>query len=63
MKRILHPFMKDMLCEKVNQYESETLNLGSFDCNSTHWICYYKSNETKYYFDSYGNILVMERTS
>lgn len=50
--------MKDMFPEKVNTYECGIANLGSSDSNSRpNWICYYKNNKTKYYFDSYGNVI------
>lgn len=49
--------MKDTLLNKVNKYECGIVNLDNFSGNGTHWICYYKKNNIKYYFDSYGNII------
>lgn len=49
--------MRDMLPEKVNKYECGIVNLGSFDTNGTHWVCYYKNNKKIFYFDSYGNLI------
>lgn len=46
--------MKYMLHEIVNKYKCVIVNLGSFDTNGNDWVCYYKNNEVKFYFDSYG---------
>lgn len=47
--------MRDMLPNNVNKFECGIINLDTFDGNGTHWVCYYKKDNIKYYFDSYGN--------
>lgn len=49
--------MRDTLPEKVKKYECGIINLDSIDGNGTHWLCYYKKHNLKFYFDSYGNII------
>lgn len=49
--------MKDMLPNKVNKYECGIVNLGSFNANRTHWVCYYKKGKVNYYFDTFGNLI------
>ena len=49
--------MRDFLPKNVNKFECGIVNLDSFDGNGTHWVCYYKKDKIKYYFDSYGNIV------
>lgn len=47
-------FMRDTLPKIVNHKECFVMNLDSNDNNGTHWVCLYKNNNKKYYFDSYG---------
>ena len=49
--------MRDMLPNKINKTECGIVNLDSFEGNGTHWVCYFKKDKIKYYFDSYGNIV------
>ena len=47
-------FMRDTLPSKVNTIECGVLNLDISKNNGTHWVCYYKSKDKCYYFDSFG---------
>lgn len=47
--------MKDELPQEVNKTECVTINLENSDEEGSHWAAYYKNNDKKYYFDSYGN--------
>ena len=49
--------MRDTLPKNVNKFECGIVNLDSINGNGTHWICYYKKDKKKYYFDSYGNVI------
>lgn len=49
--------MRDTLPEKVNKNECGIINLDNFSGSGTHWICYYKKDNIKLYFDSYGSII------
>lgn len=47
-------FLRDTLPKKPLTNECGILNLDSSDGSGTHWVCWYKSREGKWYFDSYG---------
>jgi hypothetical protein len=47
--------MKDELPQKVNKVECGIINLENSSEEGSHWVAYYKNNDKKYYFDSYGN--------
>ena len=47
-------FMKDELPQKINTIECGIINLENFGQEGSHWTAYYKNNNKKYYFDSYG---------
>lgn len=48
--------MRNTLPNKVNKIdECGIVNLDSLNGDGTHWVCYYKKDKNKYYFDSYGN--------
>lgn len=49
--------MRDMLPKTVDKFECGIVNLDSFYGNGTHWVCYYKKDKIKYYFNSYGSII------
>lgn len=49
--------MRDLLPNKIRKIECGIVNLDSFEGNGTHWVCYFKKDKIKYYFDSYGNIV------
>jgi hypothetical protein len=50
-------FTKDTLPSKINKIECGILNLDISKNNGTHWVCYYKTNEKCYYFDSFGSAI------
>ena len=54
LKIIRSVFMKDELLQKVNNVECDIINLQNSNESGSHWVAYYKNNDKKYYFDSYG---------
>lgn len=48
--------MIDILPKKPYHTESAVVNLDSSQNNGTHWVCYQKSGNNVYYFDSYGDL-------
>ena len=46
--------MRDTLPKTIHQKECLIMNLDSNDNKGTHWVCLFKNNDEKYYFDSYG---------
>jgi hypothetical protein len=46
--------MKDELPQKINKRERGIVNLENSNQSGSHWVAYYKNNNKKYYFDSYG---------
>jgi hypothetical protein len=53
--------MKDELPKKINKIECCIINLQDSNEEGSHWVAYYKNNDKKYYFDSYGNIFPPEK--
>ncbi len=47
-------FMRDTLPNKIKAKECGIVNLDSIKNEGTHWVCYYKGKNEKYYFDSFG---------
>ncbi len=47
-------FMRDTLPNKIKDKECGIVNLDSVENQGTHWVCYYKNKNNKYYFDSFG---------
>ena len=48
-------FMRDEISKmKVNDNECGILNLDSMKNSGTHWVAWYKDNNNKIYFDSFG---------
>lgn len=47
-------FMRDTLPTKPLEYESGIVNLDSVENSGTHWVCYFKNKNEKFYFDSFG---------
>jgi hypothetical protein len=47
-------FMRDNLPNKINNKECGIVNLDSTDGNGTHWVAYYKHDNNRIYFDSFG---------
>jgi hypothetical protein len=47
-------FMRDTLPNKIKANECGVVNLDSIKNEGTHWVCYYKDENEKYYFDSFG---------
>jgi len=49
-------FLRDNLPKKPRKKECGIFNLDDTSGNGTHWVCWYKDSDKKYYFDSYGLI-------
>ena len=47
-------FIRDALPKKPNKNECGILNLDDSSGNGTHWVLWYRENDTNFYFDSYG---------
>lgn len=47
-------FMRDSLPNKIQLNECGVVNLDSIRNAGTHWVCYWKRGDEKYYFDSFG---------
>jgi hypothetical protein len=52
--RVRDIFMRDTLPRSPFKTERGILNLDVEKGTGTHWTCWYKENDTCYYFDSYG---------
>ena len=46
--------MRDTLLNKIKEKECGIVNLDFIENEGTHWVCYYKNKNNKYYFDSFG---------
>ena len=46
--------MRDELPAKTHNRECGILNFNTHDQQGSHWVCWYKSGNDRYYFDSYG---------
>ena len=55
IKHFRDVFMKDDLPQKINNIECGIVNLQNSNESGSHWVAFYKNNEKKYYFDSYGD--------
>ena len=47
-------FMRNNLPPKPRKRESGIFNLDDATSRGTHWVAWYKNNEDKFYFDSFG---------
>ena len=41
--------------KKINIIVRGIVNLENSNQSGSHWVAYYKNNNKKYYFDSFGN--------
>lgn len=48
--------MRNELPEYPNNIECGIVNIDNSFGSGTHWVCYYKNKNKKYYFNSYGNL-------
>lgn len=53
-------FMRDTLPKKARKVECGIVNLNTSDQKGSHWVCYYKNDLQRIYFDSYGQITPTE---
>jgi len=54
MKYFRGASMRDTLPGWVKSRECGIVNLDSIQNSGTHWTCYYRNKNKKYYFDSFG---------
>ena len=47
-------FMRDTLPKHILTIECGVINLDSIKNQGTHYVCYWKHNNTRVYFDSFG---------
>ena len=47
-------FCRNDLPKLPHKQECDILNLDDSNGSGTHWVAWYKDNDKKYYFDSYG---------
>ena len=47
-------FMRDTLPKHISTTECGVVNLDSIKNPGTHYVCYWKHNSTRIYFDSFG---------
>ena len=53
-------YMKDSLPDKPLKNESGIVNFNKVSESGSHWICYHKVGNTKWYFDGYGSVVLQE---
>ena len=53
-------FMRNTLPPKPHKVECGIVNLNTSNEKGSHWVCYYKNNLKRIYFDSYGQITPIE---
>ena len=46
--------MRDELPPKTFKQECGILNFNTHDQQGSHWVCWFKSDNDRYYFDSFG---------
>ena len=46
--------MRDTIPKQIGENECGIMNLDSNINTGTHWVCYFKSQNIRYYFDSFG---------
>ena len=49
-------FMRDTLPKQIRQRECGIMNLNTSQQRGSHWVCYYKNDKDRVYFDSFGCI-------
>ena len=47
-------FMRDELKHPIRDRECGILNLNTHEQKGSHWVCWMKCGQERYYFDSYG---------
>ena len=53
-------FMRDNLPKTQYQQECGIMNLNTSHQPGSHWVCYYKDNGKRVYFDSFGHVTPIE---
>ena len=52
--------MRDELPSKPHENESGILNFNTQEQQGSHWVCWFKSGNERYYFDSFGETPPLE---
>ena len=52
--------MRDELPSKPHRNECGILNFNTHEQQGSHWVCWFKSGNDRYYFDSFGEIPPLE---
>ena len=52
--------MRDALPKKPHEIESGIVNFNTSLEAGSHWVCYYKIQKERLYFDSYGQTILTE---
>ena len=53
-------FMKDELPSSPHENESGIVNFNTSSQPGSHWVAYFKKKKDRYYFDSYGQVILDE---
>ena len=53
-------FMRDSLPAKPLENEQGIVNFNKLCDKGTHWVCYWKRGNSKWYFDSFGGVVLQE---
>lgn len=53
-------FMRNELPKKPKRIECGIVNLNTTNELGSHWVCYFKNESTRIYFDSFGQITPIE---
>ena len=53
-------FMRNTLPKKLQKQECAIVNLNKSMEKGSHWVCYYKKDSDRIYFDSFGQITPFE---
>ena len=55
-------YMRDELPKKTWKKECGIVNFNKSTEPGTHWVAYYKDGKNRFYFDSYGQVILQEVT-
>jgi len=53
-------FMRDTIPKHPRNIECGILNFNTSNQSGSHWVCYYKGDKNRIYFDSYGQVTPIE---
>ena len=58
--RLRGVFMRDSLPAKAHENECGIVNFNKLSEGGSHWVCYFKEGDSKWYFDSFGQVVLQE---